>query len=79
MKPKRFPAPPSSRLSSFFFFVFLLCCWTRPGSHAVSRRARLPGSDSAAREDGAVEPDRLRLPGETLVSSLRTFVAWTQQ
>lgn len=31
----------------------------------MSCGAGLPGSDSAAGEDGAVEPNRVRLPGET--------------
>lgn len=54
-------------------------CWAVvrrfPGFHAVSSWARLPGSDSATREDGEVEPNRFRLSGEKFARRRLTFVS----
>lgn len=55
--------------------LLLSCCRGFPGFHAVSSGARLPGGDSTTGEDGAVEPNHLRLSGDPSARRRLPFVS----
>lgn len=59
------------------FTAWVLKCITVffPGLYAVSSWARVSGSDSATREDGPLEQNRFRLPGDNFDIYLLSFLS----